>query len=55
MTIESFVPRLDILPAPQRRLWEELTSVPGEFALWAYWNSKVGRYPAPPPPKRTLS
>jgi hypothetical protein len=21
---------------------------------WAYWNSKMGRYPAPPPPKRTL-
>lgn len=19
---------------------------------WAYWNSKMGRYPAPPPPKR---
>jgi hypothetical protein len=21
---------------------------------WAYWNSKVGRYPAPPMPKRQL-
>lgn len=21
---------------------------------WAYWNSKVGRYPAPPAPKRSL-
>ena len=21
---------------------------------WAYWNSKVGRYPAPPLPKRQL-
>ncbi len=21
---------------------------------WAYWNSKMGRYPAPPPPKRTF-
>ena len=21
---------------------------------WAYWNSKMGRYPAPPPPTRQL-
>jgi hypothetical protein len=21
---------------------------------WAYWNSKMGRYPAPPPPTRRL-
>ena len=21
---------------------------------WAYWNSKVGRYPAPPMPERTF-
>lgn len=21
---------------------------------WAYWNSKMGRYPAPPPPVRQL-
>jgi hypothetical protein len=21
---------------------------------WAYWNNKMGRYPAPPLPKRTL-
>jgi hypothetical protein len=21
---------------------------------WAFWNSKLGRYPAPPPPKRTF-
>ena len=21
---------------------------------WAYWNSKLGRYPAPPPPTRRL-
>ncbi|HUZ66507.1 MAG TPA: hypothetical protein VMU56_02470 [Beijerinckiaceae bacterium] len=22
---------------------------------WAYWNSKLGRYPAPPMPKRDIS
>jgi hypothetical protein len=21
---------------------------------WAYWNAKLGRYPAPPPPERVL-
>lgn len=21
---------------------------------WAYWNSRMGRYPAPPPPRRQL-
>jgi hypothetical protein len=21
---------------------------------WAYWNAKMGRYPAPPPPRRIL-
>lgn len=30
----SFAPRLDILPAPQRRLWEELGEVPQEFVLY---------------------
>jgi len=30
----DFVPRLDILPPPQRRLWGELTAVPGEFVLY---------------------
>jgi hypothetical protein len=29
-----FVPRLDILPAPQRRLWGELVAVPREFVLY---------------------
>lgn len=30
----SFHPILSILPAPQRRLWDELTAVPGEFVLY---------------------
>jgi hypothetical protein len=30
----DFVPRLDILPPPQRRLWDELAAVPGEFVLY---------------------
>lgn len=29
-----FKPRLDILPAPQRRLWGELREVPAEFVLY---------------------
>jgi hypothetical protein len=31
---ESFSPRLDILPPPQRRLWGELAGVPPEFTLY---------------------
>jgi len=30
----DFIPRLDILPKPQRRLWDELTTVPAEFVLY---------------------
>jgi Nucleotidyl transferase AbiEii toxin, Type IV TA system len=30
----GFHPILDILPAPQRRLWDELAAVPEEFALY---------------------
>ncbi|MGH7057212.1 MAG: nucleotidyl transferase AbiEii/AbiGii toxin family protein [Acetobacteraceae bacterium] len=30
----TFAPRLDVLPPPQRRLWDELAAVPGEFALY---------------------
>ena len=30
----DFAPRLDILPAPQRRLWDELAAVPPEFVLY---------------------
>lgn len=31
---DILTPRLDILPAPQRRLWEELADVPKEFILY---------------------
>lgn len=31
---DEFAPRLDILPNPQRRLWEELAAVPSEFVLY---------------------
>jgi hypothetical protein len=31
---DDFAPRLDILPKPQRRLWEELAAVPSEFVLY---------------------
>jgi hypothetical protein len=30
----DFSPRLDILPPPQRRLWEELAAMPSEFVLY---------------------
>ena len=30
----GFIPRLDILPEPQRRLWDELATVPAEFVLY---------------------
>jgi hypothetical protein len=30
----AFTPRLDILPPPQRRLWDELAAVPAEFVLY---------------------
>lgn len=30
----DFVPRLDILPKPQRRLWDELAAIPPEFVLY---------------------
>jgi hypothetical protein len=32
--VTSFRPRLDILPGPQRRLWDELAAVPAEFVLY---------------------
>lgn len=31
---KGFSPRLDILPAAQRRLWDELVAVPREFVLY---------------------
>jgi hypothetical protein len=30
----AFVPRLDILPPAQRRLWNELAAIPAEFVLY---------------------
>ena len=30
----DFTPRLDILPPPQRRLWDELAAIPPEFVLY---------------------
>ncbi len=30
----EFTPRLDILPPPQRQLWDELAGVPAEFVLY---------------------
>src|SRR5258707_1240364 len=30
----DFAPRLDILPPPQRRLWDEMSAVPPEFVLY---------------------
>ncbi|MBV8523679.1 MAG: nucleotidyl transferase AbiEii/AbiGii toxin family protein [Acetobacteraceae bacterium] len=30
----EFIPRLDILPPPQRRLWDELSAVPSEFVVY---------------------
>ena len=30
----DFQPKLDILPEPQRRLWDELEAVPEEFVLY---------------------
>jgi hypothetical protein len=32
--LEPFTPRLDILPPPQRRLWDEFAEVPPEFVLY---------------------
>jgi hypothetical protein len=32
--MQDFEPHLEILPAPQRELWTELSSIPGEFVLY---------------------
>ena len=32
--MKKFLPRLDILPAAQRRLWIDLNQVPAEFVLY---------------------
>src|SRR6266545_609254 len=34
MMTMDFQPKLHILPAPQRRLWDELEAIPGEFVLY---------------------
>ena len=31
---DRFVPRIDMLLAPQRRLWDELIDVPEQFVLY---------------------
>lgn len=31
---DDFIPRLDVLPETQRRLWDELAAVPPEFVLY---------------------
>lgn len=31
---DAFHPRLDILPPPQRRLWDELAAIPRAFVLY---------------------
>ena len=31
---DNFAPRLDLLPKPQRRLWDELAALPPEFVLY---------------------
>ena len=32
--VKQFAPRLDVLPPPQRQLWNELGSVPDDFVLY---------------------
>src|ERR1700692_756806 len=32
--MQEFSPRMEVLPAAQRRLWGELSSVPEEFVLY---------------------
>jgi len=32
--MQYFIPRLGILPPPQRRLWDELGEVPSQFVLY---------------------
>ena len=32
--MKEFYPRMDILPAAQKRLWPELSEVPDEFVLY---------------------
>ncbi len=41
-----FSPRLDVLPAPQRLLWEELADVPAVFTLYGGTAVDLSRLPA---------
>jgi Nucleotidyl transferase AbiEii toxin, Type IV TA system len=34
LTVKPFLPKLDILPLPQRKLWAELSAIPQEFTLY---------------------
>jgi hypothetical protein len=34
VTQREFTPRVDVLPASQRRLWEELGATPPHFVLY---------------------
>jgi hypothetical protein len=34
LRMKEFLPRLEILPAAQRRLWSEFSGVPEEFVLY---------------------
>jgi Nucleotidyl transferase AbiEii toxin, Type IV TA system len=33
-TMEHFIPKLDVLPAAQRKVWAELSGIPPEFTLY---------------------
>ena len=49
--IQDFAPRLDILPPPQLRLWDELAAVPSEFVL--YGGTAIALQPGHRPPGPT--
>lgn len=43
---DRFSPRLDILPAPQQRLWPELAATPGHFTLGTAIALRLGHRPS---------